>query len=76
MQPPSGGCVLKHSLPVSFFKDFLAAAFGRLCVETRNPDVAWVQSWAAAFGRLCVETELAKKNFNFKINSRLRAAVC
>ena len=34
----------------------VAAAFGRLCVETSiNTFAAWMRS-AAAFGRLCVET--------------------
>ena len=34
----------------------VAAAFGRLCVETFNNDAGLVQDDAAAFGRLCVET--------------------
>ena len=33
-QPPSGGCVLKPELEVSQKRTALAAAFGRLCVET------------------------------------------
>ena len=34
MQPPSGGCVLKHRLVMEKFIGREAAAFGRLCVET------------------------------------------
>ena len=35
-----------------------AAAFGRLCVETRYPCPGNAALKAAAFGRLCVETSL------------------
>ena len=35
-QPPSGGCVLKHYNTVNQIELKLAAAFGRLCVETTN----------------------------------------
>ena len=56
-QPPSGGCVLKHSRFRIIFTIIPPAAFGRLCVETNLvqniPDV----SPPAAFGRLCVETK-------------------
>ena len=34
MQPPSGGCVLKHLLYMIFLLYKLAATFGWLCVET------------------------------------------
>ena len=34
MQPPSGGCVLKPPSAVDDLAVALAAAFGRLCVET------------------------------------------
>ena len=34
----------------------LAAAFGRLCVETMKQNIIIVLLTAAAFGRLCVET--------------------
>ena len=56
VQPPSGGCVLK------LVRDRLnkiikvAAAFGRLCVETNSALVLCTGAIAAAFGRLCVET--------------------
>ena len=33
-----------------------AAAFGRLCVETKVEDNGDIKGAAAAFGRLCVET--------------------
>ena len=33
-QPPSGGCVLKQEQSITCLKPFMAAAFGRLCVET------------------------------------------
>ena len=36
----------------------MAAAFGRLCVETPNAAMALGCILAAAFGRLCVETVL------------------
>ena len=34
LQPPSGGCVLKHSEIRPIASRAGAAAFGRLCVET------------------------------------------
>ena len=37
-------------------RDIVAAAFGRLCVETSNISYSHIVDWAAAFGRLCVET--------------------
>ena len=55
----------------------LAAAFGRLCVET--PCVilnAETYTKAADFGRLCVEILEAKQGEMLKAGSRLRAAVC
>ena len=51
------------------------AAFGRLCVETRNRRTQMTQQFPAAFGRLCVETAAAIVVFAGK-PSRLRAAVC
>ena len=33
-QPPSGGCVLKHSFYIMRVINAQPAAFGRLCVET------------------------------------------
>ena len=34
VQPPSGGCVLKHTHGFTFKMRMFPAAFGRLCVET------------------------------------------
>ena len=55
-QPPSGGCVLKLWEYYIKFKNFYAAAFGRLCVETTLAHCDFFVTKAAAFGRLCVET--------------------
>ena len=56
LQPPSGGCVLKHENPKIRGNDAIAAAFGRLCVETSILLDNKKFTLAAAFGRLCVET--------------------
>ena len=55
-QPPSGGCVLKQLRHGNHMDVQLAAAFGRLCVETMKQNIIIVLLTAAAFGRLCVET--------------------
>ncbi len=55
-QPPSGGCVLKLLKAKVRLIRQLAAAFGRLCVETVWLSTCNLASCAAAFGRLCVET--------------------
>ena len=56
-QPPSGGCVLKHS--GRYALEYLrAAAFRRLCVETRLLGFGQLGFGPAAFRRLCVETRL------------------
>ena len=54
-QPPSGGCVLKHQLE-AVHHIVIAAAFGRLCVETDPRPYRLGRRRPAAFGRLCVET--------------------
>ena len=59
-QPPSGGCVLKHTLAQDRLLRIEAAAFGRLCVETCFFCSVFSGGMAAAFGRLCVETHEAK----------------
>ena len=67
-QPPSGGCVLKHSsrFPQSCGSD--AAAFGRLCVETPIKSAAiYSRRKAAAFGRLCVETLITHHLINVEV---------
>ena len=35
-QPPSGGCVLKQRCVADAVEQMKAAAFGRLCVETKT----------------------------------------
>ena len=56
MQPPSRGCVLKQLRLWQYQALLQAAAFARLCVETRIFGSGAEQSAAAAFARLCVET--------------------
>ena len=62
VQPPSGGCVLKHDLRETSNRFSNPAAFGRLCVETGLIPVMPRVYLPAAFGRLCVETALSKPN--------------
>ena len=54
----------------------LPAAFGRLCVETREIIGNRLAELPAAFGRLCVETIKLKDLGEDEKTSRLRAAVC
>ena len=75
-QPPSGGCVLKHSLYLVTSQVCLAAAFRRLCVETQKAIWKPLNWLAAAFRRLCVETYRKRKNSIMVSSSRLQAAVC
>ena len=44
-----------------------AAAFGRLCVETKRPIIFLIPHFAAAFGRLCVETSILLDNKKFTL---------
>ena len=53
-----------------------SAAFGRLCVETRQCTHALYGTGSAAFGRLCVETQNVNVKGDIVAVSRLRAAVC
>ena len=48
--------MLKLSQNEWFYSIYLAAAFGRLCVETFTHDDSVSDEQPAAFGRLCVET--------------------
>ena len=48
--------MLKHTISDSIYTVAIAAAFGRLCVETRILRRDIILQMAAAFGRLCVET--------------------
>ena len=60
LQPPSGGCVLKHRNPRQTNRSSVAATFGWLCVETVlffSLEMGNFQ--AATFGWLCVETPFA-----------------
>ena len=54
----------------------MAAAFGRLCVETFLNFENEKDLEAAAFGRLCVETTIGAEAAQRAMRSRLRAAVC
>ena len=56
LQPPSGGCVLKHNRQQIRLCPRQPAAFGRLCVETLRCPHLFDWREPAAFGRLCVET--------------------
>ena len=75
-QPPSGGCVLKPIVDGKADVMQMAAAFGRLCVETRSITTDKLNVNAAAFGRLCVETRSQSKIEGSYRCSRLRAVVC
>ena len=50
--------MLKPSLSMIVKLSLIAAAFGRLCVETDGGDNSMLFIEAAAFGRLCVETSV------------------
>ena len=54
----------------------IAAAFGRLCVETSTLYRHLPSTFAAAFGWLCVETRKILRLTLEGLGSRLRAAVC
>ena len=48
---------MKPQLQSYKIKSYVAAAFGRLCVETSVLSLVKSCPLAAAFGRLCVETD-------------------
>ena len=54
--------MLKHELEQLIQSLALAAAFGRLCVETVYCKSGTSNGGAAAFGRLCVETLVDKSS--------------
>ena len=56
LQPPSGGCVLKHKWEMDYKTLLEAATFGWLCVETNVKNLFESNLGAATFGWLCVET--------------------
>ena len=68
--------MLKLHVGYAFDYLILAAAFGRLCVETYQVMAAYTNLLAAAFGRLCVETNYGYGDVYSGGSSRLRAAVC
>ena len=75
MQPPSGGCVLKHYDESSSDHLDTAATFGWLCIETTQGISAGVTISAATFGWLCIETACFF-SFNRRMTgSHLRVAV-
>ena len=76
IQPPSGGCVLKHRGTDGHALATVPAAFGRLCVETLPTECVEQHLDPAAFGRLCVETPTSDYFAPDNAPSRLRAAVC
>ena len=63
MQPPSRGCVLKHFQSPITKNNAQAAAFARLCVETKVTKNEDFEKFAAAFARLCVETVVIRVVF-------------
>ena len=65
-QPPSGGCVLKPYVGPILAVAAMAAAFGRLCVETLKISLPRLKYYSAAFGRLCVETAMLTRTQNFR----------
>ena len=75
-QPPSGGCVLKLSLPYPISTNRYPAAFRRLCVETIPFPLFSYLGSPAAFRRLCVETCKGRAKDTISMSSRLQAAVC
>ena len=68
--------MLKRNIDRDLTLDMLAAAFGRLCVETYTLTRIDLACDAAAFGRLCVETARLGDAYQLSLGSRLRAAVC
>ena len=68
--------MLKQSLKCYHYPIHIAAAFGRLCVETFLSRHFHKRFKAAAFGRLCVETVGQVAGAVVAVGSRLRAAVC
>ena len=74
-QPPSRGCVLKRKYSYKYMVDEEAAAFARLCVETRCCISCNWTTIAAAFARLCVETSILSEATCFK-NAAAFARLC
>ena len=76
LQPPSGGCVLKHLNASATYTAYGQPPSGGCVLKLFRFPVSVANMAAAAFGRLCVETSLTVMALNNWLGSRLRAAVC
>ena len=77
LQPPSRGCVLKHSALAYGVSFVLAAAFARLCVETSKSAVMFNRTLKQPPSRGCVlKLVINDERWMIVPGSRLRAAVC
>ena len=56
MQPPSGGCVLKHCRLIAVYLPILQPPSGGCVLKQVSARLLEQNAYAAAFGRLCVET--------------------
>ena len=65
-QPPSGGCVLKQPGEILRQQRPEAAAFGRLCVETQNPNLPTVvQNQQPPSGGCVLKLLMLQVSFSF-----------
>ena len=76
LQPPSGGCVLKHPLVQIFHHPLVQPPSGGCVLKRIDEKFNLGYADAAAFGRLCVETAYFLRVKVLPVRSRLRAAVC
>ena len=76
LQPPSGGCVLKPVLVEMSDKTVLAAAFGRLCVETCSICKLLCATRCSRLRAAVCWNYLISPYRLLWLRSRLRAAVC
>ena len=56
IQPPSGGCVLKHDKPPPHRPNWTQPPSGGCVLKQFHVHAATSGAWPAAFRRLCVET--------------------
>ena len=75
-QPPSGGCVLKHTLAAKAGSNDAQPPSGGCVLKPTPSNNEFMTVKPAAFGRLCVETTDCYVLARTKTASRLRAAVC
>ena len=77
IQPPSGGCVLKHA-ETNLVERFISTQppSGGCVLKLETLKTNTITHTPAAFGRLCVETATEPLKFGTSETSRLRAAVC